>query len=175
MYRKVVTKLFSVHIAQCKLECLAPTLTRFLVLLAWLRAAMLSQLIFPATFSTRKNWAMAIATVWKATNPNSLPLYDPAFGEISMNEPRRVRQQAVHTIIHPDLLTMFAFSLSYDPSVTARNVLFTSAFLIHSMLILPWTICSHIHSLITFHVDNEVVPSIVEPFPSTVSGISPGT
>jgi hypothetical protein len=73
---------------------------------------------------------MAIAKViWIATNPNSnsLPLYNPALGEISMNEPRRVRQhqQAVHTIIHPDPLTVFAFSLSYNPSVTARNVPFT--------------------------------------------------
>ena len=106
---------------------LTPTLTRFLVLLAWLRAAILSQLIFPVTFSTRKNWAMAIAKVWIATNPNSnsLPLYNPALGEISMNEPRRVCQQAVHTIIHPDPLTVFAFSISYNPSVTARNVPFT--------------------------------------------------
>jgi hypothetical protein len=106
---------------------------------------MLSQLISPVTFSTRKNWAMAIAKVWMATNPNSLPLYDPALGEILMNEPCRVRRQAVHTIIHPDLLTLFAFSLSYDPSVTARNVPFTSASLIHSTLISPSTICSHIH------------------------------
>jgi hypothetical protein len=49
-------------------------------------------------------------------------LYDPVLWETSKKDPRKVHLHAVHTIIHPDPLAVGAIPLSYDPSVTARNV-----------------------------------------------------
>ena len=87
--------------------------------------------------------------VWRATRPSSLLLYEPAFDDILKNDPRRVCWLALHTMTHPEPLTILAFSLSYDPSVAHTKVPFISVSLIYSMLASPSFTSSHIHSLLS--------------------------
>jgi hypothetical protein len=103
---------FSIRIARCKSECLTLALTRFLFVLDWFSAAILLQQIWPVTWSKLKNCTIVVTKVWRATRPSSLPQYEPAFIDISKNEPRRVLWLDLQTKIHPVPLTVLAFSLS---------------------------------------------------------------
>jgi hypothetical protein len=143
----MVREHFSVQIAQCKLECLTPALTRFLFSLDCFSAAILLQQIWLVTWSKLKNCAFVVTKVWRATRPSSLPCYEPAFVDISKNEPRRVRWLDLQTMIHSVPLTVLAFSISYEPSVMPMKVPFIRAPLTHSMSVSPSLTSSHIHSL----------------------------
>ncbi len=134
-----------IQIARCKLECLILALTCFLVLLDWFRAEIFLQQIRPVTWSKLKNLAAAVIKVWRATRPSSLPIWT-CFDDILENSSRRVHWLAVQTMIHPEPLTVLAFSLSYDPSVMPTKVPFISASLIYSTLASPSSTSSHIHS-----------------------------
>jgi hypothetical protein len=142
----MVREHFSVQIVRCKLECLTPALTRFLLSLNWFSAAILSQQIWPVTWSKLKNCTFVVTKVWRATRHSSLPHYEPAFVDVSKNEPQRVCWLDLQTMIHPVLLTVLAFFLSYEPSVTPMKVPFIRAPLTHSMSVSPSLTSSHTHS-----------------------------
>jgi hypothetical protein len=84
--------------------------------------------------------------VCRATRPRSSPLYDPALGKISKNEPRRRFLVLMQHIVHPKPLTVLARSLLYNPSVTPIKDPSRSAAPIQTTSnSLPCT-SSHIHS-----------------------------